>query len=291
MPGLFMADRRKSLPDNIPGEFFVDSSCIDCDTCRQLAPSTFAEGSDFSFVYRQPGSDAEHRSALRALIACPTASIGSDDKSGVKEVVADFPLPVADDVFYCGFNSDKSFGGNSYFVRHPDGNWLIDSPRYIDHLVRRFDEFGGVRYLFLTHRDDVADAGKYAERFSSERIIHRFELSAQPNAERVIDGTDPVTLTNDFVLIPTPGHTQGHCALLYRDHFLFTGDHLWWSREHQRLNASRSVCWYSWPQQLESLAVLDRYSFEWVLPGHGQRVQLPSSRMSAELKRLLRELT
>ena len=33
-----MASLAKLLPENVPGEFFVDSTCIDCDTCRQLAP-------------------------------------------------------------------------------------------------------------------------------------------------------------------------------------------------------------------------------------------------------------
>ena len=97
-------------------------------------------------------------------------------------------MTLADGVSYCGFNSPKSFGGNSYFLEHPDGNWLIDAPRYVEHLVRRFAERGGLRYIFLTHRDDVADADKYAKRFGAERIIHRLELSAQPDAERVIDG-------------------------------------------------------------------------------------------------------
>ena len=34
-----MASLAKLLPENVPGEFFVDSTCIDCDTCRQLAPA------------------------------------------------------------------------------------------------------------------------------------------------------------------------------------------------------------------------------------------------------------
>ncbi|MGZ4974708.1 MAG: Calx-beta domain-containing protein, partial [Limisphaerales bacterium] len=49
----------------------------------------------------------------------------------------------ADGVWYCGFNSRKSFGGNSYFVQHPAGNWLVDSPRFVEHLAARFAEMGG----------------------------------------------------------------------------------------------------------------------------------------------------
>lgn len=271
-----MADRQLSLAENVAGEFFVDSTCIDCDTCRQIAPDVFAEGDEYSYVFRQPVNDQERRDALRALIACPTASIGA--KAGAaREAVLDFPLQIEDEVYYCGFNSEKSFGGNSYFVRGAEGNWLIDSPRYVEQLARVFDGWGGVRYIFLTHRDDVADAERYAGRFGSTRIIHRHELSSQPGAERVLSGRDPVLLAPGFLAIPTPGHTRGHTALLYRDHFLFTGDHLWWSRSQRRLTASRSVCWYSWSEQQASVALLRRFTFDWVLPGHGQRVKLSTT--------------
>src|SRR5206468_581964 len=213
-------------------------------------------------------------------------SIGAEDKRAITHTLADFPMELAPGVSYCGFNSRKSFGGNSYFVRHPDGNWLIDSPRYVEHLARRFTALGGVRYVFLTHRDDVADADKYAGRFGSTRIIHRLELSAQPGAEWILDGRASIQLAPDFLAIPTPGHTRGHCALLYRNEFLFTGDHIWWSRNRGRLTASRDVCWYSWREQVESVALLRDYSFEWVLPGHGERVHLARPEMAVQMAKL-----
>src|SRR6185312_1533358 len=129
-----MADPARRLADNVPGPFFVDDTCIDCDTCRQLAPATFGETGATSFVQAQPRNGAERRAALRALLACPTASIGTPDRSGMAEALADFPLELAPGVYYCGYNSEKSFGGNSYFVRRPEGNWLIDSPRFVERL-------------------------------------------------------------------------------------------------------------------------------------------------------------
>ena len=268
------------------GSFFVDTTCIDCDTCRQLAPDTFGETGEFSFVKTQPLDPWREQAALHALVACPTGSIGTSSKGGVAAAVRDFPLPLSSVVSYCGFNSPKSFGGNSYFVEHPDGNWLIDAPRFVEHLARRFAEKGGLRYIFLTHRDDVADAGKYAARFGATRIIHRLELAAQPEAEWVVDGFDPVELAPDFLAIPTPGHTRGHCALLHRE-FLFTGDHLWWSRNRGRLTASRDVCWYSWPEQVRSVVRLKDYRFEWVLSGHGERAHFPADEMRLQMQRLI----
>ena len=45
-----MADRSRALPQNVTGDFFVDDTCIDCDTCRQIAPETFG-------TYHKPQED------------------------------------------------------------------------------------------------------------------------------------------------------------------------------------------------------------------------------------------
>jgi len=50
----------------------------------------------------------------------------------------DFPIVIEDPVYYCGFNSPKSFGGNSYFIRHPDENWPVDSPKFFKPLIRQW---------------------------------------------------------------------------------------------------------------------------------------------------------
>src|SRR5277367_4207515 len=96
-----MANWQKRVPENVAGDFFVDTTCIDCDTCRQLAPRVFGETTEYSFVRDQP------RSATQALLACPTGSIGTRGANDAREVRHDFPLPVEDEVFYCGFNSPK----------------------------------------------------------------------------------------------------------------------------------------------------------------------------------------
>ncbi len=132
----------------------------------------------------------------------------------------------------------------------------------------------------------MADAERYAEHFRSRRIIHRDELSSQPGAEVVLDGEGPWELAPGFLAIPTPGHTKGHCVLLFQDRFLFTGDHLDWDRDGRRLSASEDYCWYSWPQQAESMRRLADYRFEWVLPGHGQKVHLPAAEMRGQILHL-----
>jgi len=285
-----MANPKKRVPENVPGDFFVDSTCIDCDACRQIAPSVFGEAAETSFVKAQPVASADRRQALQAIRACPTGSIGCLGDDDVKAVMKDFPLVIEEPVYYCGYNSSKSYGGNSYFIKHGAGNWLIDSPKFVTPLVKQLEALGGIGHIFLTHRDDVADAQRYAERFGSRRIIHREELSSQPDAEVVLDGEGPWELAPDFLAIPTPGHTKGHCVLLYQERFLFTGDHLDWNRDARQLSASEDYCWYSWPQQAGSMGRLAAYRFEWVLPGHGQRVHLPAAEMRHQVERLAKSM-
>lgn len=286
-----VADHRKQVPENVPGDFFVDSTCIDCDACRQIAPEVFGEAARTSFVKAQPQNSDDRQRALHAVLSCPTGSIGCLGKDDVKTVMSDFPLVVEEPVYYCGYNSPKSYGGNSYFIRRASGNWLVDSPKFVMPLVKRFEALGGISHVFLTHRDDVADADRYAEHFHAQRIIHRDELSSQPNAEIVLDGDGPWTLSPetqlpDLIAIATPGHTEGHCVLLYQNRFLFTGDHLDWNRDAQQLSASEDYCWHSWTEQADSMKRLASYDFEWILPGHGQRVSLPVATMREQLLRL-----
>ena len=285
-----MPNRQRSIPENVPGDFFVDDTCIDCDTCRQLAPQVFGETGKTAFVHAQPAAANDRRMALQALVSCPTGSIGAGEQDKPASVFKDFPLAIEEPVYYCGFNSPKSYGGNSYFIRHPAGNWLVDSPKFLPQLVKQFETWGGIDHIFLTHRDDVADADRYAAHFQARRYIHRAELKSQPDAEVVLDGDVPQELQSGFIAIPTPGHTAGHMVLLVDNRYLFTGDHLDFDRDHRRLAASRNYCWYSWPQQIESMQRLIDYDFAWILPGHGQRVQLPPDTMKNELRKLVERM-
>ena len=284
-----MANIKKKLPGNIDGNFFVDSTCINCDACRQLAPETFQEQQDFSSVYHQPAGDLERHHAYQAMIACPVGSIGvmQPDRDQWQAAMSSFPLRLDDSLYYTGFNSEKSYGGNSYVLQDAGGNWLIDSPRYIKHLVDAFERMGGIRYIFLTHEDDVADAARYAKRFGAARIIHRADLAAVPDAEWIVEGREPIGISQKIKIIPVPGHTPGSMALLYDGRYLFTGDHVWWDRECERLDIPQVYVWNQRDLDRSTEKLLD-VSFEWVLPGHGDRRQMPPERMRREVERLVR---
>lgn len=283
-----MADLKKKLSSNVEGNFFVDSTCINCDTCRQLASKSFEEVGEYSAVLHQPEGNEQIHQAYQALLACPVGSIGTEqsDKQKLRTAMASFPLPLEGSVSYCGFNSEKSFGANSFFVEHPDGNWLVDSPRYIKHLVEAFEQKGGIEYIFLTHEDDVADADKYAKHFGAKRIIHRADAEAVPDAEWILEGTETVSLTPDFQAIPVPGHTPGSMALHYKEQFLFTGDHLWWEPTSGTLGAPKRLLWRE-RVLVDSIQKLLGYRFEWVLAGHGDRIKLSPDDMAHQLRALV----
>jgi glyoxylase-like metal-dependent hydrolase (beta-lactamase superfamily II)/ferredoxin len=267
-----MANIQRRLPENVPGDFFVDTSCIDCDTCSELAPAIFRDHGEQCSVHHQPGTDAETRLALMALVACPTGSIGTTEKHDVHIGIDAFPVLVSENVYFCGFTSESSFGGWSYLIVRPKnegGNVMIDSPRFATHLVKRIEALGGVAQMLLTHRDDIADHELFATKFRCERIMHVDDGARRIGVERVIEGEQDVAIDNDLLAIPTPGHTRGHMVFLYQKKFLFTGDHLAWSPKRETLTAFPSVAWYSWAKQTESMLRLKNYDFEWVLPGHG----------------------
>jgi glyoxylase-like metal-dependent hydrolase (beta-lactamase superfamily II)/ferredoxin len=279
-----MARLNLRLPENVPGELFVDETCIDCDTCREFAPETFGSTrSGQSYVVRQPQDGASWQRALLAVVSCPTASIGAERSAA--EAARSLPVRLDGPVYRCGYSAESSYGAQSYFLQREDGNVLVDSPRAAAPLMKRLAALGGVRRMFLTHQDDVADHAAFHERFGCERIIHRADdhIGAEVQLE------DERELAPGLRAIPVPGHTRGSCALLVDEKYLFTGDHLW-ADDAGQLEMGRSVSWYSWSEQKKSLLKLLAYSFEWVLPGHGRSLRLPAGRMREEIDRLAHRL-
>jgi glyoxylase-like metal-dependent hydrolase (beta-lactamase superfamily II)/ferredoxin len=278
-----MANSKLKLPENVKGAFFVDSTCIDCDTCRQLAPTTFRDHGGQSSVFEQPQTENEKGLAEMAIVACPTGSIGSIEKIEAKKAINSFPLKITENIFYCGFNSEKSFGAWSYLIVRPGGNILVDSPRFSIPLVKKIEAMGGISKIFLSHRDDVADHQYFAEKFGAIRIMHMGDNAPRYGVEQIIEGEDAVKIDAELTIIPSAGHTRGSQVLLYQNKYLFTGDHLAWSPKRNTLNAFRSACWYSWTEQTRTMAKLLDYEFDWVLPGHGRINHLPKAEMRQHL--------
>jgi ferredoxin len=75
-----LPDRNDKVKENKPGAYYVDSSCIDCDVCRDTAPESFrrSDENSYSFVYKQPETPEETAACEEALTCCPVEAIGND---------------------------------------------------------------------------------------------------------------------------------------------------------------------------------------------------------------------
>lgn len=75
-----MADPRDKVPETVPGRFYVDTQCIDCDVCRVTAPANFqrSEEKGYSYVSRQPETPDEEAQCQEAMDFCPVEAIGQD---------------------------------------------------------------------------------------------------------------------------------------------------------------------------------------------------------------------
>ena len=73
-----MANKADKWPQNAGGKFYVDQQCIDCDLCRETAPTNFARWDDggFSYVKKQPTTPDEEAACKEAKEGCPVEAIG-----------------------------------------------------------------------------------------------------------------------------------------------------------------------------------------------------------------------
>jgi ferredoxin len=75
-----MANKTQKVTENVPGRFYVDATCIDCDLCRETAPGSFTRNDEqgYSYVVRQPEAPEQEAACLAALEECPVEAIGDD---------------------------------------------------------------------------------------------------------------------------------------------------------------------------------------------------------------------
>ncbi len=272
-------------PGNAAGAWYVDERCIDCGTCRDLAPDTFAVVGPQSVVALQPEGAAAEEGAWLSAQACPTQSIGTLDRR--RRPGRLYPRRLLDGVYDLGTTSPDSFGASAYLVTRPEGGLLVDSPRFAAALVRSVEDLGGVAHVLLTHRDDVADAERWAQHFHARVWVHEHDRSAAPFATDLVRGIEPVLALPGVGCLPVPGHTRGSVVWVVGE-VAFTGDSLAWSHERGDLVAFRNACWHSWQEQLDSLERLAAACRpRWVLPGHGARCHLPQDELHARLLALV----
>ena len=76
-------DLRLRDQNAVPGPIWVDSQCLDCELCREIAPSLFRrnEQEGTSYVFRQPDTEEEKKQAEEAIWGCCVEAIHSNGDS------------------------------------------------------------------------------------------------------------------------------------------------------------------------------------------------------------------
>ncbi|WP_437968831.1 MBL fold metallo-hydrolase [Sorangium sp. So ce260] len=311
------------------GRLHVTRACCGAGVCRNFAPEllgevapahedamdgrvkrpgpavlegTYEEGA-FTGVLRQPRSQADLEAARSAVAACPVHALrlkppaARPRPGALGAPFSTWPRRIEEDVWALGHPSTDNIGAMTYFIERPGGNVLVDLPRPNDAIFRFLEEHGGVRWIFITHRDHAAHHAAFAARFPGcRRILGFADVSARGGEYSEItddveiqlpDRPEPMTLEGapladaelagaELAVLSQPGHTAGSMCLLYRGRFLFTGDHLAYSRRLGQLMAFRLQCWDDWERQIRSvrrltaLAEAGHLRFAWVLPGHNE---------------------
>ncbi len=72
------AEIRYRVPLSVPGKFFVDDQCLDCDLCRETAPNNFRrdDARGVAYVFRQPSTPEELAHCRECVEGCPCEAIG-----------------------------------------------------------------------------------------------------------------------------------------------------------------------------------------------------------------------
>jgi ferredoxin len=75
-----MADKSKKNSKNVPGSYYVDSECIGCGMCHEIAPEYFIidEDDGIAYVSAQPTTEEGEGLCDEALNSCPVEAIGDD---------------------------------------------------------------------------------------------------------------------------------------------------------------------------------------------------------------------
>ena len=188
-------------------------------------------------------------------------------------------------VLALGHNSRRSFGAHAYLIVRPEGNLMTDSPRFQESLANEVDRLGGVAHVLLGHRDDVADAHRWASRYDARVWIHKADADAAPYATDIIDQAS-VAVSTGVTAIHAPGHTKGHLVFHVDENWLFTGDTLHWNPRLQTLDVTPKQTWDSWDVLADSIEQLSRLSVEGVFPTHGMWCQIDAQRYSTEMSEL-----
>ncbi|KAE9455543.1 hypothetical protein C3L33_12555, partial [Rhododendron williamsianum] len=168
----------------------------------------------------------------------------------------------------------------------------LNDPRYTQRLASKIETMGGVRYMFLTHKDDVADHEKcprYTQRLASKIETMggvRYMFLTHKYVEMTLHKFPLQTLLDDLISFSvTRDDVADHEKWSKRFRFFYAdveikleGNGPWnLGRDIELVytpgHSEVSACACHIPMQLKSVRLLLELDFEWILPGHGRRAE------------------
>lgn len=170
--------------------------------------------------------------------------------------------------------SERTFGGRGFLIAGPKYNVMVDTPACTGRVVRIVRDLGGLRYIFLSHRDEIGEVAALRRELGGAVILHRSEASLVPGGTDIIFDED-FEVEPGLQVIHTPGHSPGSsCLLLHRGPLkvLFTGDHI--LRRRSEVPAPLRFPWtWNWEAQVASARRLLELDFDYIVPSHGERLE------------------
>lgn len=169
--------------------------------------------------------------------------------------------------------SPSTFDGKGFLVTGPKYNLLVDTPACTPQVIDAIRRAGGLRYLFLSHRDEIGEIEELHQAVGGAVIMHRSEADLVPCGVDLVFDTD-FEVEPGVTVVHTPGHSPGSsCLLLHRGDLkvLFSGDHILRGREG--VPAPLKFPWtWDWELQLTSARRLLTFDFDTIIPSHGKHL-------------------
>ncbi|HEY9621449.1 MAG TPA: MBL fold metallo-hydrolase [Crinalium sp.] len=172
------------------------------------------------------------------------------------------PRPVLDGIF--AFSPNRhTLGGTAYFIQEASGNILVDSPPWDESVQSWISDQGGLRWLFITHRDGIHHVREIQQMFGCEVVIQEQEAYLLP-------GLTVTSFQHDFQLsdqtraVWTPGYSPGSSCLYSTVHggVLFSGRHLLPNQQGEPVPLRISKTFH-WKRQIKSIQrLLDEFTPE-----------------------------
>ena len=137
------------------------------------------------------------------------------------------PREILEGIYAFPPNRD-TLGGTSYFVRGKEGNILVDCPNWKE--KEQFQEFcqeqGGVRWLFITHREAMSQVRSIQSDLNCEVVVQEQEAYLLP--EVTVTSFQEEIRLGEALGIWTCGYSPGSACLYVPSNggVLFSGRHL-----------------------------------------------------------------